>query len=267
MTKDLQKRVIFGGIALLFFIPTVMVGGVFFQIVIGLIAMLGVHELLKMKGLETATFEGALAMLAAFVLTLPIEDYLPYLPADGNMIAYGLVVLILMGTTVLAQNYNYEDVVYPIASSFYVGLGFHSLVDARIAGIDKVLLALFIVWATDSGAYLVGSRFGKRKLMPAVSPNKTIEGSLGGILSAVAVTVIYMIVDRSVAGGHGFLAMIFFTILFSIAGQFGDLVESAIKRHFGVKDSGKFIPGHGGVLDRFDSLIFVFPLMHFLVLF
>ena len=249
MTKDLQKRVIFGGIALLFFIPTVMVGGVFFQIVIGLIAMLGVHELLKMKGLETATFEGALAMLAAFVLTLPIEDYLPYLPADGNMIAYGLVVLILMGTTVLAQNYNYEDVVYPIASSFYVGLGF------------------FIVWATDSGAYLVGSRFGKRKLMPAVSPNKTIEGSLGGILSAVAVTVIYMIVDRSVAGGHGFLAMIFFTILFSIAGQFGDLVESAIKRHFGVKDSGKFIPGHGGVLDRFDSLIFVFPLMHFLGLF
>ena len=131
-------------------------------------------------------------------------------------IAYGLVVLILMGTTVLAQNYNYEDVVYPIASSFYVGLGFHSLVDARIAGIDKVLLALFIVWATDSGAYLVGSQFGKRKLMPAVSPNKTIEGSLGGILSAVAVTVIYMIVDRSVAGGHGFLAMIFFTILFSI---------------------------------------------------
>ena len=228
MTKDLQKRVIFGGIALLFFIPTVMVGGMFFQIVIGLIAMLGVHELLKMKGLETATFEGALAMLAAFVLTLPIEDYLPYLPADGNMIAYGLVVLILMGTTVLAQNYNYEDVVYPIASSFYVGLGFHSLVDARIAGIDKVLLALFIVWATDSGAYLVGSQFGKRKLMPTVSPNKTIEGSLGGILSAVAVTVIYMIVDRSVAGGHGLITMIFFTILFSIAGQFGDLVESAI---------------------------------------
>ena len=85
MTKDLQKRVIFGGIALLFFIPTVMVGGVFFQIVIGLIAMLGVHELLKMKGLETATFEGALAMLAAFVLTLPIEyDCLRFNHLDSN---------------------------------------------------------------------------------------------------------------------------------------------------------------------------------------
>ena len=80
MTKDLQKRVIFGGIALLFFIPTVMVGGVFFQIVIGLIAMLGVHELLKMKGLETATFEGALAMLAAFVHVA--DRGLPSLPSS-----------------------------------------------------------------------------------------------------------------------------------------------------------------------------------------
>ena len=81
MTKDLQKRVIFGGIALLFFIPTVMVGGVFFQIVIGLIAMLGVHELLKMKGLETATFEGALAMLAAFCFDLT-DRGLPPLPSS-----------------------------------------------------------------------------------------------------------------------------------------------------------------------------------------
>ena len=141
-------------------------------------------------------------MLAAFVLTLPIEDYLPYLPADGNMIAYGLVVLILMGTTVLAQNYNYEDVVYPIASSFYVGLGFHSLVDARIAGIDKVLLALFIVWATDSGAYFIGSQFGKKKLLPRVSPNKTVEGSLGGIACAIVVTMIFMMLDRTVAGDY-----------------------------------------------------------------
>ena len=104
-------------------------------------------------------------------------------------------------------------------------------------------------------------------LANAVSPNKTIEGSLGGILSAVVVTVIFMVVDRSVAGGHGLIAMIFFTILFSIAGQFGDLVESAIKRHFGVKDSGKFIPGHGGVLDRFDSMLLVFPIMHLFGLF
>ena len=80
--------------------------------------MLGVHELLKMKGLQTETIEGALAMLAALVLALPLESYLPFLPAGGNFIAYGLLVLLLMGTTVLAQGYTYDEVVYPIASSF-----------------------------------------------------------------------------------------------------------------------------------------------------
>ena len=94
MRKDLQKRVIFGGIALAFFIPVVLMGGLVFQIVVGLIAMLGVHELLKMKGLQTETIEGALAMLAALVLALPLESYLPFLPAGGNFIAYGLLVLL-----------------------------------------------------------------------------------------------------------------------------------------------------------------------------
>ena len=267
MTKDLQKRVIFGGIALLFFIPTVMVGGVFFQIVIGLIAMLGVHELLQMKGLRTTTLEGILAMLAAFVLTIPLDNYLKFLPVDGNVVAYSLVVFILLGSTVLGKHYSFEDAAYPIAASFYVGIGFNALLDARIAGFDKVLLALFIVWATDSGAYLVGRRYGVHRLAPHVSPNKTVEGSLGGIVSAVLVTFIFMLFDKNVAAPHHLPIMLLFAVFFSIAGQFGDLVESAIKRHFGVKDSGKFIPGHGGVLDRFDSMLFVFPLMHFFGLF
>ena len=76
-----------------------------------------------------------------------------------------------------------------------------------------------------------------------------------------------MLFDRNVAAPHHMFVMLLFTVFFSIAGQFGDLVESGIKRHFGVKDSGKFIPGHGGVLDRFDSMLFVFPLMHFFGLF
>ena len=141
------------------------------------------------------------------------------------------------------------------------------MLDARIAGFDKVLLALFIVWATDSGAYLVGRRYGVHRLAPHVSPNKTVEGSLGGIVSAVLVTFIFMLFDKNVAAPHHLPIMLLFAVFFSIAGQFGDLVESAIKRHFGVKDSGKFIPGHGGVLDRFDSMLFVFPLMHFFGLF
>lgn len=267
MSKDLQKRVIFAGVALAIFIPLVLMGGLPFQIGVGLLAMLGVHEMLRMKGLPTATVEGVLAMLAAFVLTLPLETYLPYLPVDGNVVAYGLVVFLLLGATVFGASYSFEDAAYPIAASFYVGLGFNALIDARLVSADKVFLALLIVWATDSGAYLVGTQYGRRKLLPAVSPNKTVEGSLGGIAAAVLVAAVYMLFRRQAALPYSFLTMLILTAVFSVAGQFGDLVESAIKRHFGVKDSGKFIPGHGGVLDRFDSLLFVFPLMHFFGLF
>ena len=267
MDKDLQRRVIFGGVALAIFIPVLMIGGALLQIGMGLLAMLGVHELLQMKGLRSTTLEGVLAMLAGFVLTIPLENYLKFLPIDGNVVAYSLVVFLLLGSTVLGKNYSFEDAAYPIAASFYVGIGFNALLDARVAGFAKVLLALFIVWATDSGAYLVGRRYGVRRLAPHVSPNKTIEGSLGGIASAVLVTFVFMLFDRNVAAPHHMFVMLLFTVFFSIAGQFGDLVESAIKRHFGVKDSGKFIPGHGGVLDRFDSMLFVFPLMHFFGLF
>ena len=267
MDKDLQRRVIFGGMALAIFIPVLMIGGALLQIGMGLLAMLGVHELLQMKGLRSTTLEGVLAMLAGFVLTIPLENYLKFLPVDGNVVAYSLVVFLLLGSTVLGKNYSFEDAAYPIAASFYVGIGFNALLDARVAGFDKVLLALFIVWATDSGAYLVGRRYGVRRLAPRVSPNKTVEGSLGGIASAVLVTFIFMLLDRNIAAPHHMFVMLLFTVFFSIAGQFGDLVESGIKRHFGAKDSGKFIPGHGGVLDRFDSMLFVFPLMHFFGLF
>ena len=109
--------------------------------------------------------------------------------------------------------------------------------------------------------------FGKHKLAPRVSPNKSIEGFIGGILGAVLVTAIFMLVNSTVALPYGIYKMSLFAVFFSVAGQFGDLIESAMKRHFGVKDSGKFIPGHGGVLDRFDSMLVVFPIMHLFGLF
>ena len=108
MSKNLQKRLIFGGIALAIFIPLVLTGGVIFQIFVGLLAMLAVHEFLQMKGLPTATIEGVLAMMAAFVLTLPLENYLKFLPVDGNIVAYGLVVFLLLISTVLGSNYTFS---------------------------------------------------------------------------------------------------------------------------------------------------------------
>ena len=263
----MQQRVIWGAIALAIFLPFLLMGGLPFQFFVGLLAMIGVAEMLRMKRLEFFSFEGVLAMLAAFVLTVPLDNYLSFLPVDASLSVYSLIVFLILAGTVLSSTYSFDDATYPIAASFYVGIGFHNLVTARMDGLDKVVLALFIVWATDIGAYMIGRQFGKHKLLPKVSPNKTIEGSLGGILAAVLVGAAFMLFDKSVYAPHSFLVMLVLIILFSIIGQFGDLVESAIKRHFGVKDSGKLIPGHGGILDRFDSMIFVFPIMHLFGLF
>lgn len=264
----MKERVIFGGIALLIFIPLLWMGGLFFQLAVGVLAMIGVSELVKMKGYEPFSVESLLAMLGAFVLAVPMDHYLPFLPVDASLSSYTILVFfILAGTVLNFGKYHFDDALFPIAASFYVGIGFQNLINARIAGLDKVFLALFIVWATDIGAYMVGRQYGQRKLLPAVSPNKTIEGSLGGIASALVVSMIFMLIKPSVYSPQNFFVMLIFVIIFSIFAQFGDLVESALKRYFGVKDSGKLIPGHGGVLDRFDSMIFVFPIMHFFGLF
>ncbi len=203
MKKDLLKRSIFAALALAIFIPLLVIGGLWLQIAMGLLAMLGVHELLQMKELNTMTPEGLLTLLATFALTIPLENYLTFLPVDGNVVAYGVVIFIMLGCTVFSKNYTIEDAVYPIAMSFYVGFGFNALVDARIAGLDKALLALCIVWATDSGAYLIGMNFGKRKLAPRISPNKSIEGAFGGIIAAMLITLIFMLVDSTVALPYG----------------------------------------------------------------
>ena len=97
MTKDLQKRTLFAVLALAIFLPVLFVGGLLLQIGIGLLAMLGVHELLHMKGLKTMTIEGALTLFATFALTVPLENYLTFLPVDGNVVAYSVLITIMLG--------------------------------------------------------------------------------------------------------------------------------------------------------------------------
>lgn len=264
----MKKRMIGGAIALALFVPFLLIGDLPFQLLIGVLAMLAVSELLRMRRLEVLSFEGILTMLATFSLVVPLQHYLTFLPVDGSFSIFGLIMFfILAGTVFSSDTYVFDDAAFPILSSLYVGIGFQNLVNARMAGLDKVFLALFIVWATDTGAYVIGRRMGRRKLLPTVSPNKTIEGSLGGIVSAVVVSFVFMLFDRDVYAPHHFLVMLILVALFSVFAQFGDLVQSAIKRRFARKDSGKLIPGHGGILDRFDSMIFVFPIMHLFGLF
>ncbi len=120
-----------------------------------------------------------------------------------------------------------------------------------------LLLALAIVWATDTGAYFAGRKFGKHKLAPRVSPNKTIEGFVGGALAGVLVAVVAAPLAGATAAQLPLVALV--ALLTVFASVVGDLFESLLKRHVGAKDSGTLIPGHGGVLDRIDSVLAALP--------
>ena len=234
----MTQRIITGVVAGAVFLGLAIMGGTPFHILVGLLTIIAMSELFKMRKLEILSFEGILATVAALALALPTTQYFPKLGTDSHFTLFTLCLFIMMGVMVFTKgNYSFEDLGFPFLSAFYIGIGFQNLLAAQQSSLFILFLALFIVWSTDSGAYFIGRKFGKTKLIPSVSPNKTVEGSLGGIACAI------------------------------IVGQLGDLVESSLKRHFGVKDSGKILPGHGGILDRFDSLIFVFPIMHLLGLF
>ena len=125
-----------------------------------------------------------------------------------------------------------------------------------------------MAFLSDAGAYFVGLRFGKHKLAPVVSPNKTIEGALGGLAGAILGMLIYAVVLDFLPGGlHvNYALALLYGFLGAAVGIFGDLCFSVIKRQTGIKDYGNLIPGHGGVLDRFDSMVMVAPLMEVLLL-
>ncbi|MBT2720657.1 phosphatidate cytidylyltransferase [Bacillus sp. ISL-46] len=259
----MKQRIITGVIAAALFLPIVYYGGFPLVILTYFLATIGLYELLKMKKLPIFSVNGILALLFLWVLLFPGEyhsviDSFYYSKIE---ICIALILLLLTYTVITKNQFTFEDVSFSILSAIYVGIGFYFFFETRQdGGLVYILYSLFMIWATDSGAYFIGKALGKTKLWPEISPNKTVEGSIGGIACAVVVAVIFVLLSNI---NVGLLTLMGITIVLSVFGQIGDLVESAFKRHFNVKDSGTILPGHGGILDRFDSLLFVWPLLHF----
>lgn len=178
--------------------------------------------------------------------------------AEPLAVASGLALAALVWTTLVAPAQP-RGLGRVIAATIYPGLFLAVLVLVREAGFTVALLALLVTWATDTLAYFVGSAWGRRPLWPAVSPKKTVEGSIGGLVGGVMAGTIL----AAAVGGH-VTAWAVVALIASIAAQVGDLVESSLKRRAGLKDSGRLVPGHGGVLDRFDSLLFSGTVVYFL---
>ena len=260
----MKTRIITGVIAAALFIPFVIYGKLPFTLLVYALAAVGLYEILRMKKLSIFSVPGILALLAMFVLLMPgawgeqVQEWTTYSKLELLFIA---AILLLVYSVLVKNSFTFDDAAFVILSTLYVGMGFYYLIETRGAGLEYIIFALLIVWTTDSGAYFTGRSLGKRKLWPDISPNKTVEGFVGGIASAVVAAVIMQFIAPFSISWTG---LIIVAVVSSVFGQMGDLVESAIKRHYDVKDSGTILPGHSGILDRFDSLLFVLPLLNLL---
>ena len=173
------------------------------------------------------------------------------------------VVLYLMSVLVFSKKkVSVSDVAVSSFLSFYITVGFSAIMllhDCFVGGSYMYILVFIGAWITDIFAYFCGRLFGKHKLIPEISPKKTIEGSIGGTLFAGIAFVVFGLICNSIgyAVSQGHVLLFVFGIIAALVAQIGDLCMSALKRHYEIKDFGKLFPGHGGVLDRFDSIIAV----------
>lgn len=258
----MKQRIITAVIAAALFLPIVIVGGLPIVLLAYLLASVGLYELAKMKNIKLLSIPGIVSLLAMWILILP-EGYSGIISSIGlekQEIAILAVLLLLVYTVATKNRFTFDDASFLVMAVVYVGAGFYYFMETREAGgLNWLFYSLFIMWATDSGAYFIGKAMGKRKLWPEISPNKTVEGSIGGVVCGLLVAVAFLFFSDIDASP---LKLLVITALLSVFGQLGDLAESAFKRKYNVKDSGNILPGHGGILDRFDSLLFVWPLIH-----
>lgn len=254
----MKQRIITAIVAACIFIPIIFIGGAIFDIVMVLLGIVGLYEFFQMKKLQIPSSYGIASFLVVILLIAPYDFYNGLSIPFNKEIIFIIFALFLLACTVTTKNiFEFDSAGALLMMMLYITLGFSCMALVRDLGMSVFLFPLFTVWATDSGAYFIGKRFGKRKLWPQISPNKTVGGFMGGILFGLAVGFIFY--------GLGYISfsIALLSIFISITAQFGDLVQSAFKRHYGVKDSGNILPGHGGILDRFDSLIYVMPIYYY----
>ena len=263
----MKTRIITAVVALCLLIPVLIFSDtVVFPVVLALCSVLALYEMLT-----------CIKLKQAWILSIPlylVAAGLPFLirySADRELVRQvgmvtALVVSLYFFAVLIFSHGKYElaDVAICFMTSFYIIAGFNAILilrDFEVGGAYVYLTVFLGAWVTDTFAYFCGILFGrggKHKLIPDVSPKKTVEGSIGGIVFCVLAMLIYgMVINQITDLNANYLVLAVGGLLASIVSQIGDLCMSLIKRTYGIKDYGKLFPGHGGVLDRFDSVIAV----------
>lgn len=250
-----------GGAFILFILMSITIMG-FIPLAIGvsIFSVIAIYEMRRC--IKNMGFDFSLKEAVFYDLVIMFGAYTN---SDTNflMIIIGLIITLLI-RMVFSKKYNIHDFMILFFVLFYVSVLMSHII--RVYDIKYTWVLYIIAWGTDTFAYLVGSVIGKNKIksIAHISPNKTIEGSLGGIVASVICVVLFKMYF-GLNTGYPFL--IFITIICSILSQIGDLVASFIKRQAGIKDYGNIIKGHGGIMDRFDSMLFLAPVIYYMSMF
>lgn len=249
-------------------------GGLPLALFMALVAGIGAWELFRIARAGGAQpLEGMGISVAAAIPLFVHLDHLQILRAPEAV--GGVVFVALLGASIWGRGvggHPLESVAITVFGALYAGgmlsfgyaLRHHRFVVGAAAGTALVFFPLVLTWISDIGAYFVGRAFGRKKLIPSVSPGKTVAGAIGALVCTMAAAPFY---NALVLRPNAQLALtpwtaVIFGLLVSAAAQVGDLAESMLKREAGVKDSSHILPGHGGILDRLDSLYFVLPVAH-----
>lgn len=256
----LTQRIISALVGIPLIVLAVWFGGIPLILLTGLITVLGLREMTEMLaklGLKPSLW---LAVAGGLIMTAGSFLYKDGYPGPTITI---ILFMHLLATVALYPRYSLLDSAGTMMGTMYVGLlNYFYLLRMLPDGWIWLIFTLTATWATDTMAYFVGMAFGRRRIAPALSPKKTLEGAVGGfagsILVAAAFSFIYSFLPLS--------KVLLLGLTLGAAAQVGDLLESAFKRQAGVKDSSDLIPGHGGILDRIDSTLFTAPLVYYFVL-
>ena len=272
----MKHRLISSAIALPLVLGGIFLGGIWFSLIIIFGAVVSAYELARITGKNLRKEPFISAILAGLIVTFvqTYDSYLEGLPninIEPSTTILPIVLLLFVFTSILilliwGRDRKLGSFTCVVSSVSYTAglLSFAVLVRNSEFGFGWIVFLSLIVWANDTGSYIIGKTVGKTPFFPTISPNKTLEGAIGGYVCGLAVAVVSgLLLPR-----FGFVELRLYSLLilgliFVVLAQTGDLFESSLKRRANLKDSGSIMPGHGGALDRLDSIVLAFPVLYY----
>ena len=257
----MKQRLISAFFGIILFAAVILSRKEIINIAVVIVSVMAIYELLCALGLKKFTTMLVLGMI--FPVFVYINGFINFIEPVNLIFAFAALLYVLK--LLFHEKCSFSDSAMCFFATILITFSFTCISAVRCGenGLANVILIFFGSWITDSCAYFTGVFLGKHKLSPVISPKKTIEGAIGGVLGTAIILFAYAYaVSYFTNIDLNYLSVIVLGIICGIVSQIGDLCASAVKREYGIKDYGNLMPGHGGVLDRFDSILLVAPVVY-----